>query len=59
MGSRGRWRTRSQKTKVRNWTGTGHVFTDVEVMQNYKGSRAGAREKEGAQGWIGVLPPQN
>lgn len=41
-------------------TGTGHVFfTDVEVMPNYKGSRAGAREKEGAQGWIGVLPPQN
>ena len=41
-------------------TGTGHVFfTDVEVMQNYKGSRAGAREKEGAQGWMGALPPTN
>lgn len=32
-------------------TGIGHVFfMDVEVMQNYKGSRTGVREKEGAQG---------
>lgn len=32
-------------------TGIGHiVFMDVEVTQNYRGSRTGVREKEGAQG---------
>lgn len=32
-------------------TGIGHiVFMDVEVTQNYSGSRTGVREKEGAQG---------
>lgn len=32
-------------------TGIGHVvFMDVEVMQNYRGSRTRVREREGAQG---------